>query len=87
VPGDTSPFGHSAELRHIHKVRVVRLPSFDNEPIFDDPVIGFADADDPIFQDYKRIIGEYHLTPSKLVANTRIWHAVRPVLAIKIKLK
>jgi epoxyqueuosine reductase len=40
-----------------------RLPSFNNEPIFDGPLTGFADADDPIFQEYKEIIGEYHMTP------------------------
>ena len=40
-----------------------RLPSFDNEQIFDEPLVGFADGDDPIFQDYKKIIGEFHLTP------------------------
>jgi epoxyqueuosine reductase QueG len=49
--------------RYVNESLSNRLPSFDNEPIFDDPVIGFADADDPIFQDYKGIIGEYHLTP------------------------
>jgi ferredoxin len=40
-----------------------RLPSFENEPIFDEPLVGFAVGDDSIFQDYKKIIGEFHLTP------------------------
>ena len=39
------------------------LPSFSNEPIFDEPVIGFADANDPLFQDYKEVVGRLHLTP------------------------
>jgi len=37
--------------------------AFNNEPIWDEPLVGFADGDDPIFQDYKEIIGDFHLTP------------------------
>jgi epoxyqueuosine reductase len=40
-----------------------RLPSFGSEPIFDEPLIGFADSEDPIFQEYKKIIDEFYLTP------------------------
>jgi epoxyqueuosine reductase len=40
-----------------------RLAAFDNEYIFDEPLVGFADGDDNIFQDYKKIIGEFHQTP------------------------
>lgn len=32
-------------------------------PMFDEPLIGFADGDDPLFEDYKKIIGPHHLTP------------------------
>lgn len=46
-----------------------RLPSFDNAPIFDEPLIGFADGDDVIFQKYKSqgIIREFHLTPREVL--------------------
>jgi ferredoxin len=40
-----------------------RLKDIDDSPIFDEPLVGFADGDDPLFQDYKRIIGDFHLTP------------------------
>ena len=40
-----------------------RFKSFDGGYIFDEPLVGFADGDDDIFQDYKKIIGDFHLTP------------------------
>lgn len=39
------------------------LPSFNGEPIFDAPMVGFADGDDPIFEYYKVVALESHLTP------------------------
>jgi epoxyqueuosine reductase len=39
------------------------LKDIDGSRIFDEPLIGFADGDDPIFTEYKKIIGDFHLTP------------------------
>jgi epoxyqueuosine reductase len=39
------------------------LHEFQGIPIFDDVLVGIADGDDPIFQDYKTLIGNFHLTP------------------------
>jgi epoxyqueuosine reductase len=36
-------------------------------PYFDAPLIGFAATDDPLFADYKRIIGAFHLTPGEVL--------------------
>jgi len=33
---------------------------------FDEPIIQFASAEDPIFQEYKKIIGEHHFTPKEV---------------------
>jgi epoxyqueuosine reductase len=46
-----------------------RLPAFGNDPIFDEPLVGFADGDDAIFQKFKsqRIIGDFHLTPREVL--------------------
>ncbi len=43
------------------------LPAFGNDRIYDEPLVGFADGDDPIFNDYKRIIGPFHLTPREIM--------------------
>ncbi len=44
---------------------VARYPT---GPYFDEPLVGFAAMDDPLFADYKRIIGDFHLTPAELCA-------------------
>ena len=36
---------------------------FPDEPIWEEPLVGFADGDDPLFQQYKQIIGDFHVTP------------------------
>ena len=33
-------------------------------------LVGFASGDDPIFEDYKKIIGKFHLTPNEAFK----WH-------------
>jgi epoxyqueuosine reductase len=42
-----------------------RLPDYNNDPIFDEPLVGFANGDDAIFQGFKNetIVGDFHLTP------------------------
>lgn len=37
---------------------------------FEDPLIGFAAATDPLFTDYKTVIGDFHLTPGELVSGS-----------------
>ena len=39
------------------------LDSFGNEPIFGKPLVGFADGDDPLFHDYKKVVHENHFLP------------------------
>lgn len=39
-------------------------------PLFEEPLVGVATADDPLFASYKAIIGEFHLTPQELVAES-----------------
>jgi len=45
------------------------LPAFNNEAIFDEPLVGFADGDDAIFKEYKKqgIIGDFHFTPREIM--------------------
>ncbi|HJV33525.1 epoxyqueuosine reductase [Geomonas sp.] len=38
------------------------------ERYFDEPLIGFAAADDPLFTEYKTVIGDFHFTPAEMAA-------------------
>lgn len=40
-------------------------------PYFDEPLVGFASAGDPLFLDYKRIIGAFHQTPREILAGAQ----------------
>lgn len=40
-----------------------RLDSFDHDPIFEPPLVGFADGDDPLFDEYRKVVRADHLTP------------------------
>ncbi len=44
-----------------------RLKDIDGAPIFDEPIVGFADGDAPLFSAYKHIVGSFHLTPREIM--------------------
>lgn len=60
-----------------------RLQRIDGTPMFDTPLVGIADGYDPLFEQYKRIIGPFHLTPFEIVqaALDNGDHAAHPDLA------
>jgi epoxyqueuosine reductase len=43
------------------------LTMLDNGPIFDEPLVGFAHGDNPIFTEYKNVVGEFHWHPRDLL--------------------
>jgi len=45
-----------------------RMPKTAGQPIFDEPLVQFADGDDPLFTEYKTIIDPIHLTPREALA-------------------
>ena len=46
------------------------MPTPDKDIIFAEPLVQFADGDDPIFSEYKEIIDETHLTPREALAQS-----------------
>jgi epoxyqueuosine reductase QueG len=44
-----------------------RIP-LDHGVYWDEPLVGFASGNDPLFFDFKTIIGSFHLTPREIIA-------------------
>lgn len=44
------------------------LPFLNNYVMWDEPLVNFADGDDPLFSEYKTIIASEHLTPREALA-------------------
>ena len=47
-----------------------RMPDDESQRIFDDPLVKFADGNDPLFAEFKTIIGPDHLTPIEALTKT-----------------
>ena len=45
-----------------------RKPPPEGGSYFEKPLVGFADAHDPLFDEYKKIIGDFHLTPIEILS-------------------
>jgi epoxyqueuosine reductase len=41
-----------------------------NEKAWEDPLVGFSNGDDPLYQEYKEYVGSFHWTPSEIFGNT-----------------
>lgn len=54
--------------RHVVESPLNRLQNIDDSPIWEEPLVGFADGDDPLFDLYKTVVGEFHLTPREALA-------------------
>jgi epoxyqueuosine reductase QueG len=52
--------------RFVEKSPTGRFPE-DGQPYFDEPLVGYAAADDQLFDDYKQIIGPFHRTPHEVM--------------------
>lgn len=52
----------------VHNSPANRLPDNKDEPMFDEPMVKFADGDDALFTQFKTIIGTAHLTPREALA-------------------
>lgn len=61
-------------VRFVRDEKGNQLP--DGGRIYDEPLVGFAAAADPLFQQYKEILGTFHLTPQELLpgaASVIVW--------------
>jgi len=47
-----------------------RLEHLDNSLVYEEPLIGFADANDPLIARFKEVVGSFHLSPQELWRQT-----------------
>ncbi|MDP2972473.1 MAG: epoxyqueuosine reductase [Deltaproteobacteria bacterium] len=52
----------------IHENNQNRRTQLDNGLYWEEPLVGFASGMDPLFFEYKSIIGSFHLTPREIIA-------------------
>ena len=52
---------------YVARSPINRLTVFDDAPIWGEPMVAFADGDDPIFNEFKGIVDEFHLTPREVL--------------------
>ncbi len=60
-------FIEGAIWEYVRENAANRLEHFGGEPIFEEPLIGFADGDDPLFADYKKAVHEEHFLPRDIL--------------------
>jgi len=60
-------FIEEAIQRFVRESSANRLKSFGDVPIFEEPLIGFAVGDDPLFDEYKKVVHEEHFTPREIL--------------------
>ncbi|MFH1032694.1 MAG: epoxyqueuosine reductase [Chloroflexota bacterium] len=68
LPTNPARFIEEKVKEFVHTNPVNFLPFMDNYPLWSEPLVKFADGDDPIFTEYKKIIGAVHLTPREALA-------------------
>jgi len=74
---DPCRFIEEAIKEYAHTSPINRLTAYNSELIYEEPLVGFACGDDRIFQDYKKIIGEFHYTPREILSKYitgKAWH-------------
>ena len=66
---DTDPnrFIERAIREYVRTSPANRLDSFEGAPIFEKPLVGFADGDDPLFTAYKKVVHENHFLPREIL--------------------
>lgn len=66
-----------------HPLNAMEYP-FPGERIFEEPLIGFVRGDDPLFGEFKRIVGPQHFTPEEILAWQAHRNGVAPPTATEI---
>jgi epoxyqueuosine reductase len=64
---DPKGFIERAILDYVATSPSNRLENFDGAPIFEPPIIGYANGDDPVFEKYKEAVHKDHFMPREIL--------------------
>jgi len=73
LPQDNDPVFNEEWFIKTIKEKIAHHPAnsmefpFEGERIFDEPLVDFVKGDDPIFPEYKSLIGPHHFTPEEIM--------------------
>ena len=71
-PGERNSALAQAIKDYVRDSSLNRLRDIDGSPIFEEPLVGFAVGDDPLFGLFKSVVSERHLTPREAL-DTLAW--------------
>ena len=71
-PSDLQVFLDGAIKTFVMQSPLNRLAEIDGSPIWDEPLVGFASGDDPLFVTYKSVVGDFHLMPRQALGNNAL---------------
>ena len=61
-------FIEDAVKRFVRESGANRLEAFGGDFIFEEPLIGFADGNDPLFDEFKKVVHEEHFSPRQILS-------------------
>ena len=64
---DPERFIENAVSQYVRESAANRLEHFGGEAIFGEPLVGFAGGDDPLFQEYKKVVSTEHFLPREIL--------------------
>ncbi len=67
VPTDLKAWIEQILCRLVQEAPENRLPDFGGQPIFGAPLVGVADGDDPLFEEFRHAVSPRHLLPRQVL--------------------
>lgn len=65
---EIQPFLVTAIKTFVATSPLSQLKDIDGAPMWEEPLVGFADGDDPLYTLYKTVVGDFHMTPRSVLA-------------------
>jgi epoxyqueuosine reductase len=75
---ETIRYEIAEEIKRFVRDDPANFLELDGQPIYDEPLIGFASGSDPLFKELKTVIGDFHLTPHEAMQKVAAMRNLEP---------